>query len=373
MKIFLIISYCVVCITSTAQKKIYASLNLVYPVQLTYDTLLVKNSLGKVISETSTFTNGGKTINTYLINVDPMTAGAFSIYFGGSLSAINDTLYFLSYGRDLLIELKDSFALRYRINLELRNVYNFEELYKRYNQYLNFQMEKYDSFIKNNSGYQFSKQQYYLSAGLDFVKQNIKNPYSIDLFSVFIINPPLFHVEYSKANRFYLKYLKSKIKDPKTRKFVENKIGNLRQSLDEGSTAPFFSALSIQGKIVSSHSLSGKNVLLIFWATWCVPCMEELPYLKQIYEEYKGDNLVMVSVSLDSDSLKMANVVVEKKLNWVQIFNNRGIIGSYRINPIPAVFFINEKGRILFNSSDRRDEASNLKILKSLLRQKFKH
>lgn len=360
------------CMASKAQKKIYATLQLVYPVQLTYDTLLVRDSEGNVISETSKVTRNGKTSNTYLIKVGSISEGSFSIYFGGSSSAVNDTLYFLSRGKDFLIEIKDSFALRNRINFKLRNVYNFEELYKRYNQYCTPLTEKYYSLIKSNPNYKLSEEQFFLRAEFDFIKKNISNPYTVELFAFFVINSNSY-VKYIDAYQFYIKNMKSNINDPKTRMFVENKIEKLKQSLDEGNKSPAFSVRSIHNQLINSDSLLGKNVLLIFWATWCEPCIKELPYLKQINEEYKGDNLVMVSVSLDIDSIKMANMIREKKLNWLNIFNNKHIIESFRVNPIPAMFLIDERGVILYNTINRGNETSDLEILKSLLKQKFKH
>ena len=307
------------CTASKAQKKIYATFQLVYPARLTYDTLLVKDSEGNVISETSKVARNGKTSNTYLVNVGSISEGSFSIYFGGSSSAVNDTLYFLSRDRDLLVEVKDSFALRDRINFKLSNVYNFNTLYEKYRSYCNSLREKYYSLIKSNTNYKLSEEQFSLRAKFDFIKKNISNPYTVELFAVFVINPNSY-VKYIDAYQFYIKNMKSNINDPKTRMFVESKIEKLKQSLDEGNKSPAFSARSIYNQLVNSDSLLGKNVLLIFWATWCEPCIKELPYLKQINEEYKGNNLVMISVSLDRDSIKMANMVSEKKLNWLKYF-----------------------------------------------------
>jgi thiol-disulfide isomerase/thioredoxin len=357
---------------SVAQNKYAATLQLVYPTQLAYDTLLVKDDEGKIISETSKITREGKTINTYLINVGSITGGSFTIYFGDSLSEVNDSLYFLSRGKDLLIELKDSFALRNRIHFKLRNVYNFDELYQRYIQYCSSQMQKYDSLIKASPDYIRSKQQYLLKAGLDFVKKNVENPYSIDLFAVFVISPQS-HAKYSEANQFYVNNLKNRIKEPKIRRFVEQKMEILKHSVEEGNKAPFFSARSIHNQLINSDSLLGKNVLLNFWATWCVPCMKELPSLKGIYEKYKEDNLVMISISLDRDSLKMANMVIEKKMNWLHIFNNNAIRESFQVNPIPHTFLIDEKGVIIYNSLHRENGAPDPQILESFLKQKFKH
>lgn len=357
---------------SKAQTDVYANLQLVYPANLTYDTLIVKDAKGKIVSQTSQATYGGKMTNTYVLNVASITDGSFAIYFGGSSSNVNDTLYFESRGKDLDVELKDSFALGSRINLALRNVYNFEDLYKSYNQYCGLQMQEYDSAIKSNHGQNLSRQQYLLKAKFDFVKENVTNPYTVDLFSVFVINPPLFRVGYEDANQFYKKYLKPAIEDPKTRSFIEEKIEALKHSLDVGNKAPIFSATSIHNEVINNRTLSGKNVLIIFWATWCGPCMEEIPYLRQIHEEYKDDNLGMIAVSSDTDSLKMINVVNEKKLDWVQIFNSKSMRETFRINPIPDVFLMDEKGVIRYDSFGK-ESPNGMAELKALLKEKFKH
>ncbi len=373
MKLFLIMGFFTTSVVSIAQNKFSAKLQLKYPESITYDTLIVKNSEGKVLSEMSKLNKGGESICTYLINMDSPTQSSFSIYFGGSLSKVNDTLYFIGHSKDLTIEIADSFALRDQIKFTLRNVYNFEELYERYIQYCNNQRQKYRSVIKSTTQDKLiSEQQYLLKTKLDFVKKNVGNPYAIDLFSFFVISPTS-NVKYDEIYQFYIKNLENKIEDPKIRKLVEEKIEVLKQSLDEGKTAPNFSGHTIQNESINSVALLGKNILLTFWATWCVPCIKELPYLKQINEEYNKDNFVIVAVSLDTDSLKMANMVREKKLNWMHIFNNRSIIESYRINPIPAIFLISEKGVILYNSFNRKSETYDLSILRSLLKQIFNH
>lgn len=94
MKFVLVINFCLLPITTAAQSRFYSNLKLVYPVQLTYDTLLIKDSEGKILSEISTVSKEGKTINTYSISVDSISEGSFSIYFGGSESAVNDSLFF---------------------------------------------------------------------------------------------------------------------------------------------------------------------------------------------------------------------------------------------------------------------------------------
>jgi hypothetical protein len=69
----------------------------------------------------------------------------------------------------------------------------------------------------------------------------------------------------------------------------------------------------------------------------------------------------------------MAKVINENKLNWIHLFNASSMTETFRINPIPAIFLIDEKGMILYNKLNRENETDNLEILTALLKQKFKH
>lgn len=358
-----------------AQNNSYANLELTYPEKLTYSVMIVKDGDGKVIPPTGKVNKGGKVINTYRIKQGSLKQNYFSIFFGGSQTAINDTLSFRSRGRYLSIELKDSFALRNHSYFKFKNVYNFEELFERYNEFYMNQMRKYDSLFATHSDSLPKRSQYSLQSGFAFLKKNLMNPYSFELFSVFIIANPKSNVQYTDASEFYKKYLKNKTKDAELKAFVENRIERLRVSLDEGNKAPHFSTLSVDNQLISNESLSGKNILLIFWATWCSPCMAEQPYLKQINEQYKKDNLIMISISLDNerDSIKWDQVIKEEKLNWIHLFNAPQIIGMFKVNPIPASFLIDEKGIIIYNTLNRENETPDLMVLKSILLKKFGH
>jgi len=357
--------------TSFAQKGPYATLHLVHPRHMLYDTLLVKNRGENAVAPTSRSGKDGEITDIYPIEIDTTAKSYFSICFE-NFQAAHDTLYFRGQGKDLFIEIKDSFSLRdNEVGLKLKNVYNFEELYKRYQEYYNAQMQKYNSTKRQSTNNGLSFWQYALRAKLDFVKRNRENPYAIDLFAFFVIASPDAH--YEEIYPFYVKTLKGRTRDPAVRKLVEGKIEKLKQSLDEGNQMPSFSACSIDNRLINNDSLSGKNILLIFWATWCGPCMAELPYLKQIHEQYQGDNLVMIGVSLDTDSLKMINTIYEKKMDWIHIFNDKHILASFRINPIPEIFLMDEKGVIVYNSLNSEGGSSDLNRLRNLLKQKFGH
>lgn len=135
--------------------------------------------------------------------------------------------------------------------------------------------------------------------------------------------------------------------------------------------SPVFFAHTITGKSLNLNLLSGKNILLIFWASWCGPCLKEAPILKKIHDEYESNNFVMISVSLDKDSIKMIDAIRKYEMNWDQVFNNQRIIEQFHVNPIPHLFLIDENGRIIFDSIEEND-TNSLSNLKQLLDEKFR-
>lgn len=371
MRYVFITIFCLSFINASSQKSAYSNLRLIYPESITYDTILVTDFQGNILSESEVSRSDGRKVKSYSIKKNSNDESAFSIYFGGSKSFANDKLYFEGRGDSLFVEVEKTFSLRKNIDLKLRNVFNFEELHSRYLKFLNSKMQDYDSLAENDKSFNISRRKYTLQTGFDFVKQNLNNPYSIELFSVFIIAPRTY-TTYDEALDFYTKYLKQAIQNERAKSFVENKINMLAVSLVEGNKAPAFSAHTVDHQLINNEIFSGKNVLLIFWATWCGPCMQELPYLKKIHEKYKDDNLKMISVSLDHDSSKMSSMIHNKKMNWLHIFNNQTMLNAFAINAIPAMFLINEDGIIIYNSISR-ETGTDIADLNAVLKKQFKH
>jgi len=112
---------------------------------------------------------------------------------------------------------------------------------------------------------------------------------------------------------------------------------------------------AIKGTEVSMKALKGKVVVVDFWATWCGPCVAEMPKMKTLYSEYKDKGVVFIGVSLDApkdqgglDKLKA--FVAEKEIAWPQYYQGNGwqsdFSSSWGINSIPAVFIIDTEGKL---------------------------
>ncbi|MEG1586911.1 MAG: TlpA disulfide reductase family protein [Bacteroidales bacterium] len=114
-----------------------------------------------------------------------------------------------------------------------------------------------------------------------------------------------------------------------------------------------FSMSDQEGNTVTLDSLVGhdKWVLLDFWASWCLPCDKEIPFLKEIYAEFKPKGLEIVSVSLDSDHDSWLQAIKKYKMPWLQLSDLKGweceAALIYGIHAVPYTILIDPDGRIV--------------------------
>jgi peroxiredoxin len=111
--------------------------------------------------------------------------------------------------------------------------------------------------------------------------------------------------------------------------------------------APAFAITATNGQRVSLDELRGKVVLIDFWATWCGPCREAMPHIRQITRKFEGQPLVVLSVSLDEDEQKWKEFVAKNEMNWPQYFDGgfKGPVANlFNIHEIPQTFTIDSDG-----------------------------
>ena len=133
--------------------------------------------------------------------------------------------------------------------------------------------------------------------------------------------------------------------------------------------APPFTVTAIDGTRFSLEEFQGKVVLLDFWATWCAPCREALPHIREIVNRFQGQPLVVLSVSLDEDEGKWEEFVSSNGMTWPQYWDGgfQGTIARlFRVKQIPHTFTIDADGVL----QDERigDAAIEGKIKKLLAR-----
>jgi thiol-disulfide isomerase/thioredoxin len=120
-----------------------------------------------------------------------------------------------------------------------------------------------------------------------------------------------------------------------------------RPELVRAKMAPPFAITSVDGQRISMDELQGKVVLLDFWATWCAPCREALPHIREVAKKFQGQPLVILSVSLDADEQKWKEFIAKNEMTWPQ-YRDGGFGGPvaklFAVNAIPHTFTIDADG-----------------------------
>ena len=108
--------------------------------------------------------------------------------------------------------------------------------------------------------------------------------------------------------------------------------------------------VTLKGDSVNLSDYVGKHkyVMVDFWASWCGPCMREVPNVKAAYEKYKSRGLEIVGISLDRDPKAWEKAVNEKGMNWVQTGGmGSDVSKSYGVQYIPYIVIFDKKGNIV--------------------------
>jgi peroxiredoxin len=113
----------------------------------------------------------------------------------------------------------------------------------------------------------------------------------------------------------------------------------------EGVLAPDISVTTLDGKTIQLDQLKGKRVVLDFWATWCGPCVREIPHLNKLYNETSRDDLMIIGIS-DENEATLKPFVAGKGVNY-PVTSEKNLPSPYKdVHLIPTTFFIDRKGVI---------------------------
>jgi hypothetical protein len=97
--------------------------------------------------------------------------------------------------------------------------------------------------------------------------------------------------------------------------------------------------------------LRGKVVLLDFWATWCPPCVEEVPELVATYEKFRGQGFEIVGISLDENKAAFDKFTAENKMTWPQFFDGKGweneLAKRFGIQTVPTMWLLDREGKLV--------------------------
>lgn len=122
---------------------------------------------------------------------------------------------------------------------------------------------------------------------------------------------------------------------------------SMRSAGPSAELAPDFTLPDVNGNKVSLSSFRGKVVLLDFWATWCEPCLEELPDLVRFHEAHKDKGFTIVGVAMDAEGISVVGPFVrQNKLPYPILVSNGDLPEGYPIPGFPSAFLIDKNGKI---------------------------
>jgi thiol-disulfide isomerase/thioredoxin len=148
-----------------------------------------------------------------------------------------------------------------------------------------------------------------------------------------------------EARAMFERYVALKPDNGVNKRRAQRYLSNIE--LARARMAPAFEVTTMDGRQLSMDELQGKVVLVDFWATWCQPCREAMPHIRNVAKKLQGEPLLVLSVSVDTDEKAWKEFVAKNEMTWAQYFDG-GFTGplakAFSVHSIPHTFTIDSDG-----------------------------
>ena len=148
-------------------------------------------------------------------------------------------------------------------------------------------------------------------------------------------------------------------------------------SAGDHKVAPGLKTKTLDGKTFDLAKYRGKVVVINFWATWCPPCVKEIPDFIELQKKYKKDGLVFAGVSVDQKPDPVKDFVKTNKVNYLMMMSNdkiwdrfQKLVSEKKRNSVPVTFIVDRKGKIRGKHVGAVDRKTLEKELLPLLKEK---
>ena len=136
--------------------------------------------------------------------------------------------------------------------------------------------------------------------------------------------------------------------------------------------APTFSLPSRGGATIDLTQYKGQVVMINFWASWCVPCRQEMPLLESIYKKYKPLGFTLIGVNVEPDQKEAENFLKQTPVSFPVLFDAKSkVSGLYNVQVMPTTVFIDRKGNVRLVHQSYQAGAENLYMdqIRTLIRE----
>ena len=143
-----------------------------------------------------------------------------------------------------------------------------------------------------------------------------------------------------------------------------------RKKTQKGATSPPFKFVNMEGDTVSNNEVLGKLLYVDIGATWCGPCLREIPYFDTLYSTFEGENIVFVSICQNDKKTNWKTMVTAKKMKGIQLFadgDGGQFFSDYQVNGIPRYIIIDPNGKIVDSDAKRPSNKALIAELNELL------
>lgn len=143
---------------------------------------------------------------------------------------------------------------------------------------------------------------------------------------------------------------------------------------DDLGPAPEFTLVDLDGETVSLSDYKGKAVILDFWATWCAPCVREIPHFVQLYEEYRDAGAVIIGIPVSDTPEDVREFVAANGVEYPILLGDESVIRAIAqayggVPLIPTTFFIDARGQIARRFQGYHDKEALEASLRDILPQ----
>ena len=142
------------------------------------------------------------------------------------------------------------------------------------------------------------------------------------------------------------------------------------KGLEKGKKAPAFQLKNLKGELVSLEELQGSIVYIDIWTTSCGPCIQEMPEIKKLQNDFKGKDIKFVSLGLDSPRVRLEQILQKNQIEGIKLYDpekDEEIMSKYAVTGFPRYVMLDREGKIIDHMAKRPSNPELKEQLNTLL------